>query len=165
MRSLNLDREKKGRKRCETGKQDVGTNTSGISEGRQKCLNCIFGLYLLLYKKTGVEEQLLIFPISYHDKSCSDIQQAETKGDVSTEKFAALLRSLRENLKIGKNKNCRRKVDRSNYKRWIRIGGLKFASPRWGWRELEGKAGSFKPTSYVPFTFRRSDRLTLLYYN
>lgn len=41
---LSLDREKKGRRRCETGKQDVGVNMSVISEGRRKCLNCIFSL-------------------------------------------------------------------------------------------------------------------------
>lgn len=44
MKGLNLDREKKGGKRCETGKQDVGTNMSVISEGSQKCLDCILGL-------------------------------------------------------------------------------------------------------------------------
>ena len=43
MRVFDLDKKKKGRKRCETGKQDVGANMSVNSEGRQKCLNCIFG--------------------------------------------------------------------------------------------------------------------------
>lgn len=32
----------------------------------------------------------MIFPISYHDKNCSDIQQAETKVSVSIEKFSIL---------------------------------------------------------------------------
>lgn len=44
----------------------------------------------LIQKETGAEERLLIFPISYHEKSCSDIQQAETKEHVSAEKFAML---------------------------------------------------------------------------
>lgn len=47
MRGLDLDTEKekkKARKRCETGKRDVGTNTSVISEGRQECWDCISGL-------------------------------------------------------------------------------------------------------------------------
>lgn len=41
---LEFRREKKRIKRCETGKQDVGTNTSVISKGRTEVLNCISGL-------------------------------------------------------------------------------------------------------------------------
>lgn len=104
MRGLNLDRKRRG---VETQKQDISVNTSVISESRRKCLNCSFVLCFLTSRKLEglrLRRPLLIFPISYHDKSCSDIQQAEMREHFECAEVCCALRSWKE-----RHEGCRNK--------------------------------------------------------
>lgn len=84
------------------GEQDVRQQTktqaltcsSSLRAGRSAWI-AVLAFNFLVYKETGVEERCLIFPISLRDKSCSDIQHAETKEVVSIENFFHALRTLK----------------------------------------------------------------------
>lgn len=86
---MGLNSYKKKRvKRCK-GKEEVLALIRVSSQRIDRSAGIAFLAFnFSCTKRLEIEKQLLIFPISCHDKSCSDIQQAETKGLVSLKRFS-----------------------------------------------------------------------------
>lgn len=86
---LNFSREKRRGEKKMTGEAWCWRQYECHLWRWKEVLELHFWPFTSLIQRDCIEEQLLIFPISLHEKSCSDIQQAETKGHVSMKKFAS----------------------------------------------------------------------------